>query len=115
MSLARAGLPRDQGKGYELFDKNQLGMTDFAQNLNYRRAVETELSRSIESFNEIERARVHVNIPKQTLFMDKKEESTASVMLKLRPGADLQERQIKGIQHLVSSAIEGLEARQVTI
>jgi flagellar M-ring protein FliF len=115
MSLARNGLPRDQGKGYEIFDKNQLGMTDFAQNLNYRRAVETELSRSIETFTEIERARVHVNIPKQTLFMDKKEEATASVIVKLRPGGDLQERQIRGIQHLVSSAIEGLRARQVTV
>jgi flagellar M-ring protein FliF len=115
MSLARNGLPRDQGKGYEIFDKNQLGMTDFAQNLNYRRAVETELSRSIETFTEVERARVHVNIPKQTLFMEKKEEATASVIVKLRPGGDLQERQIRGIQHLVSSSIEGLRARQVTV
>jgi flagellar M-ring protein FliF len=115
MAMARAGLPRDQGKGYELFDKNQLGMTDFAQNLNYRRAVETELARSIETFNEIEQARIHVNIPKQTLFMDKKEEATASVIIKLRPGGDLNERQVKGIQHLVASAVEGLKARQVTV
>jgi len=115
MALARNGLPRAQNKGYELFDKNQLGMTDFAQNLNYRRAVESELSRSIETFSEVERARVHVNIPKQTLFMDKKEEATASVIIKLRPGGDLQDRQIRGIQHLVASAIEGLRARQVTV
>jgi flagellar M-ring protein FliF len=115
MSLSRAGLPRDQGKGYELFDKNQLGMTDFAQNLNYRRAVETELSRSIETLRAIERARVHVNIPKQTLFMEKKEEPTASVVVMLRPGEDLQERQIRGIQHLVASAVESLRARQVTV
>jgi flagellar M-ring protein FliF len=115
MSLARAGLPRAQGKGYELFDKNQLGMTDFAQNLNYRRAVESELARSIETFNEIEQARLHISIPKQTLFMDKKEEATASVIVKLRPGGDLNDRQVKGIQHLVASAIEGLKARQVTV
>lgn len=115
MALARSGLPRDQGKGYELFDKNQLGMTDFAQNLNYRRAVETELSRSIETFNEVERARIHISIPKQTLFMEKKEEPSASVVIKLRPGGDLQERQIRGIQHLVASSIEGLKARQVTV
>ncbi len=115
MALARNGLPRAQNKGYELFDKNQLGMTDFAQNLNYRRAVESELSRSIETFSEVERARVHVNIPKQTLFMDKKEDATASVIIKLRPGGDLQDRQIRGIQHLVASAIEGLRARQVTV
>ncbi|HSQ41000.1 MAG TPA: flagellar basal-body MS-ring/collar protein FliF [Fibrobacteraceae bacterium] len=115
MSLARAGLPREQGKGYELFDKNQLGMTDFTQNLNYRRAVETELMRSIETFREVETARVHINIPKETIFLEKKEEATASVIIRLRPGQDLQERQIKGIQHLVSSAVEGLRARQVTV
>lgn len=115
MQLARAGLPREQGKGYELFDQNQLGMTDFAQNLNYRRAVETELVRSIESFREVEKARVHISIPKQTLFMEKKEEATSSVIVKLRPGEELKEKQIKGIQHLVSSAIEGLRARQVTV
>lgn len=115
MSLARAGLPREKGKGYELFDKNQLGMTDFTQNLNYRRAVEAELTRSIETFREVEKARVHVNIPKQTLFMEKKEEATASVILKLRSGRELQDKQVKGIQHLVASAIEGLRARQVTI
>jgi flagellar M-ring protein FliF len=115
MSLARNGLPRSQNKGYELFDKNQLGMTDFAQNLNYRRAVEAELSRSIETFSEVEQARVHVNIPKQTLFMDKKEDASASVIIKLRPGGDLQDRQIRGIQHLVSSAVEGLKSRQVTV
>jgi len=115
MALASAGLPKSQGKGYELFDKNQLGMTDFAQNLNYRRAVEAELSRSIESFRAVELARVHVSIPKQTLFMDKKEEPTASVVLKIRSGEDLQDRQIKGIQHLVASAIDGLRARQVSV
>lgn len=115
MQLARSGLPRQQGKGYELFDKNQLGMTDFAQNLNYRRAVETELMRSIETFREVEKSRVHVNIPKQTLFMERKEESSASVIVKLRPGEELKEKQIKGIQHLVASAIEGMRARQVTV
>jgi len=115
MALARGGLPREQGKGYELFDKNQMGMTDFTQNLNYRRAVETELMRSIETFREIEKARVHISIPKQTIFMEKKEEATASVIVKFRPGQELQEKQIKGIQHLVASAVEGLRARQVTI
>lgn len=115
MQLARSGLPRQTGKGYELFDKNQLGMTDFAQNLNYRRAVETEITRSIETFREVEKARVHVNIPRQTLFMERKEEASASVIVKLRPGEVLQERQVRGITHLVASAIEGLVARQVTV
>jgi len=115
MSLARAGLPREQGKGYELFDKNQMGMTDFTQNLNYRRAVEAELMRSIETFREVAKARIHISIPKQTLFMEKKEEATASVIIALHPGEELKPAQVKGIQHLVASAIEGLRARQVTI
>jgi flagellar M-ring protein FliF len=115
MSLSRAGLPRDRDKGYELFDKNQLGMTDFAQNLNYLRAVQAELARSIETFREVESARVHVTIPKQTLFMEKKEEAKAVVIVTLRPGEELQDRQIKGIQHLVASAVESLKARQVTV
>ncbi|MDR2581438.1 MAG: flagellar M-ring protein FliF [Fibromonadaceae bacterium] len=115
MSLARSGLPKSQGKGYELFDRNQLGMTDFAQNLNYRRAVETELARSIESFREVEHARVHVSIPRQTLFMERREEPTASVVIKLRAGEVLEDRQVRGIQHLVASAIDALRARQVQV
>jgi len=115
MSLSRAGLPRDRDKGFELFDKNQLGMTDFAQNLNYLRAVQAELARSIETFREVEKARVHITIPKQTLFMDKERDAKAVVIVTLRPGSELQERQIKGIQHLVASAVDNLKPRQVTV
>ena len=92
MALSRAGLPRDRDKGFDIFDKNQLGMTDFAQNLNYLRALQTELARSIETFREVEKARVHITIPKQTLFMDKEREAKAVVIVTLRPGSDLQER-----------------------
>jgi flagellar M-ring protein FliF len=108
MSLAIAGLPQSKFKSYELFEKKPLGMTDFARDLNYRRAVETELARSIESFREVEQARVHVSIPNQTLLMNKRE-ATGSVILRMRPGEVLQGKQIKGIQHLVESAIDGLD------
>jgi flagellar M-ring protein FliF len=115
MQMARLGLPQTGGQGYEIFDKLNLGMTDFVQNLNYRRALEGELSRTIESLNEVERARVHVTIPKPTLFTEKKEEATASVILKLKPGQEINDRQVRGITHLVASSVEGLKARQVSV
>ncbi len=115
MELARGGLPRKSGKGYELFDETQLGVTDFVQNLNYKRAVETELRRSIETLREVDVARVHLTFPKETIFMESKEEATASVIIKIRPGDELNKRQIRGITHLVASGAEGLKARQVTI
>ncbi len=115
MELARAGLPEQSGKGYEIFDKMQLGVTDFVQNLNYKRAVESELTRSIETLKEISQARVHITVPKRTIFMEKMEEAEASVILKLHPGEEINRKQVRGITHLVSSAVENLKARKVTI
>ena len=115
MQMARLGLPQTGGQGYEIFDKLQLGMTDFVQNLNYRRALEGELQRTIESLHEVDKARVHVTIPKPSLFTEKKEEATASVILKMRAGEEIDERQVRGITHLVASSVEGLRARQVTV
>lgn len=115
MQMARLGLPQSGGQGYEIFDKLNLGMTDFVQNLNYRRALEGELSRTIESLHEVEHARVHVTIPKPSLFTEKKEEATASVILKLKPGEEIDDRQVRGITHLVASSVEGLKARQVSV
>jgi flagellar M-ring protein FliF len=115
MELARNGLPGKGGKGYELFDEVQLGITDFVQNLNYRRAVEVELKRSIETLSEVDAARVHITIPKETIFMEAKEEARASVVLKLHPGDELTDKQVRGMTHLVSSAVVGLKARQVSV
>ncbi len=115
MQMARLGLPQKGGQGYELFDKVKLGMTEFVQNLNYRRALEGELSRTIESLAEVDKARVHVSIPKPSLFTEEKEEATASVILMLRPGAEMTGKQVKGITHLVASSVEGLKSRQVAV
>ncbi len=115
MQMARLGLPQTGGQGYEIFDKLNLGMTDFVQNLNYRRALEGELSRTIESLHEVDKARVHVTIPKPSLFTEKKEEATASVILKMRPGEVINEKQVRGITYLLASSVEGLKARQVTV
>lgn len=115
MELARNGLPEQGGKGYEIFDGAQLGVTDFTQNLNYKRALEGELKRSIETIKEIEYARVHISIPKETIFQEKKEESRASVMIKIRPGQEINKQQVYGITHLVASGVEGLKPRQVQV
>ncbi len=115
MQMARLGLPQKGGQGYEIFDKVKLGMTEFVQNLNFRRALEGELSRTIESLAEVDKARVHVTIPKPSLFSEQKEEATASVILMLRPGAEITPRQVKGITHLLASSVEGLKSRQVSV
>ncbi|MEO6096920.1 MAG: flagellar basal-body MS-ring/collar protein FliF [Fibrobacteria bacterium] len=115
MQMARLGLPQTGGQGYEIFDKLHLGMTDFVQNLNYRRALEGELSRTIESLKEVDKARVHVTIPKPSLFTEKKEEATASVIIKMRAGEEASDRMVRGITHLVASSVEGLKARQVSV
>ncbi|MGL1900936.1 MAG: flagellar basal-body MS-ring/collar protein FliF [Fibrobacterales bacterium] len=115
MELARAGLPQQSGKGYEIFDKMQLGVTDFVQNLNYKRAVEAELTRSIETIKAIDQARVHIAVPKRTIFTEKMEEAEASVIIKIHPGEEITKKQVRGITHLVSSAIDNLKARKVTV
>lgn len=115
MEMARNGLPKQGSQGYALFDKVQLGMTDFVQNLNYQRALEGEISTSIQTLEAVDKARVHLSIPKPSLFREKKEEPSASIVLKLRPGHEMDERQIRGITHLVASSVEGLVARQVTV
>ncbi|OGS35102.1 MAG: flagellar M-ring protein FliF, partial [Elusimicrobia bacterium RIFOXYB2_FULL_49_7] len=115
MTFAKMGLPKSGGIGYELFDKTNLGMTDFVQNLNFKRALEGELARSIESLDEVDRARVHVVIPKETIFIEKQKNATASVVLKLRPGIKLNEKQVTGIANLVAYAVEGLQRKSITI
>jgi len=115
MEMARNGFPKQGNQGYALFDKVQLGMTDFVQNLNHQRALEGEIATSIQTLETVEKARVHLSIPKPSLFREKKEEPSASIVLKLRPSHELDERMIRGITHLVASSVEGLVARQVTV
>jgi len=116
MNMAKDGLPSgDNNTGFELFDKTSFGMTDFQQKLNYKRAIQGELSRTINSLKEVENSRVHYTKRKESLFSDNEEDSKASVTLKLKPGKKLSKQQIQGIVHLVSSAIEGLKPTGVTI
>ncbi len=115
ISLAAEGLPRAGSIGYSIFDKNNLGMTDFLQNLNFRRALEGELTRTIMQLSEVQAARVHIVIPKDRLFREDKKEATASVLLKLKGHASLGRPQIAGISHLVASSVEGLSPENITI
>ncbi len=113
ISLASQGLPRHASMGYSIFDKNNLGMTDFLQNLNFKRALEGELTRTIMQLSEVQAARVHIVMPKDRLFKDDQKDPTASVLLKLR--GTLTKHQIQGISHLVSSSVEGLTPDNIAI
>jgi len=116
LSFIGQGLPSGgKGKGFELFDELKLGATSFVENLNYRRALEGELARTIVRFREVSQARIHLVIPKRSLYWEKQEDPTASVWLKLRGGAGLDRGQVKAVVHLVSGAVEGLSPGNITV
>ena len=113
--LAREGLPKSGRIGFELFDKTNFATTDFAEQVNYRRALEGELERTISSLAEIEKARVHLTFPKDSVFVESRQPAKASVLLNLRRAASLAPENVAAIAHLVASAVEGLSPQQVTI
>ena len=115
LQLAMAKLPQGGGVGFELFDQANFGLTDFAQRVNYQRALEGELGRTIEKIEGVESARVHIVIPQQSLFTEAQKNTTASVVLKLRPGAKLSKSQLQGVSHLVAGSVEGLNAENLTV
>ncbi len=114
MKLAETGVPRGGSVGYEIFDKSStLGSTSFVQNINHIRALEGELARSIRTIDRVQSARVHLVIPEKQLFAREKQETRASIVLKLRGSLD--GGQIKAIQQLVASAVNGLKPGNVAI
>ena len=115
MLAGQNALPGSGGVGFELFDKTNYGMTEFMQNINYKRAIQGELSRTINQMPEVKASRVHIAIPEKTLFTDREKDVTASVFLKIRPGKAISKDQVAGIVHLVSGSIEGLKPDNVTI
>jgi flagellar M-ring protein FliF len=115
MLASSNALPGGSGVGFELFDKTNYGMTEFMQNINYKRAIQGELSRTINQMPEVKASRVHLAIPEKTLFTDRAQEVTASVFLKLRPGRSLSKEQISGIVQLVAGSIEGLKPEKVSV
>lgn len=115
LALAGEGLPQSSVIGYEIFDRTNLGISDFVQKVNYRRALEGELARTILTIEEVEAARVHLVVPDKALFKEDEKPATASVVLKRRTNKPLKAEIVQGIAHLVSSSVEGLEAGNVTI
>jgi flagellar M-ring protein FliF len=115
LEMAGLGLPKTGRIGFEIFDKTNFGMTDFAEHVNYRRAVEGELERSIRALAEVEQARVHVTLPKESVFSESREAAKASVLVGLRPGSRLSGQNVVAIVNLVSSAVEGLTPEAVSI
>ena len=115
MQLASEGLPHGSGIGFEIFNESKLGMTEFAQNVNYQRALQGELSRTINRIGEIESSRVHIVMPEKSLFVEAEEAATVSVVLELQAGKWLSQGQINGIVHLLASSIPRLSPEQVTI
>ncbi len=115
LALASQGLPNSGSVGYSIFDESNLGMTDFLQKLNFRRALEGELSRTISTLNEVQAARVHIVMPEERLFIEQQKDATASIVLKLRHNGGLGKSQVNGITHLVASSVEGLKPNNITI
>ena len=115
LSLAAAGLPKSGRIGFELFDKTNLGASEFTEKVNYRRALEGELERSVTVLAEVEQARVHLTFPKESVFLDAQQPAKASVLVRLRPGAHLAPQNVQAIDHLVASAVEGLSPDAVSV
>src|SRR5919202_1374325 len=112
--MGLAGKPA-AGSGFELFNQPSFGQTEFTQKVNYQRALENELARSIGQMDAVDTARVHLVIPEQTLFSSQQQPTTASVMLKLKPGKHLDTAQARAISNLVAGSVQGLKPQNLTI
>lgn len=115
LSLAGEGLPNGGGVGFEIFDQQRFGESEFSEQIKYHRALEGELSRTIGHLGGVESARVHLVLPSRSLFTSADNSASASVALKLRSGAQLSKEQTRGILHLVASSVRGLDPEAVTI
>ncbi|PKO36676.1 MAG: flagellar basal body M-ring protein FliF [Betaproteobacteria bacterium HGW-Betaproteobacteria-6] len=115
LKLASQGLPRGGMVGFELMENQKFGISQFAEQVNYQRGLEGELARTIQSIGAVQSARVHLAIPKPSVFVREEQKPTASVMLNIYPGRTLDGAQIAGITHLVSSSVPQLPAANVTV
>lgn len=115
IKLASSGALPGEGKGFELFDEQKFGITEFEQHVEYQRALQEELRRTIVQLDEVEQARVHLVLPKRSLFAEEETTPSASIVLRLKTAARLQPEQVQGIINLVTGAVEGLQPENVHI
>ncbi len=115
MEIASKGLLGPGGPGFELFDRDKLTMTEFQEKITYQRALEGELARTIMGIKGVKNVRVHLAMPKESLFVEEEKPAKASVLLELKPGQSLSKESIKGIVNLVSGAVPGLDPQNVAI
>ena len=115
LTLAGEGLPSGGAVGFEIFDQQRFGESEFSEHIKYHRALEGELARTISHLSGVERARVHLVLPERTLFLNKTRTASASVALQLKPGWTMREERVAGIVNLVASSVRGLDGNNVTV
>ena len=115
LELAAGGLPRGGGVGFEIFDRSQIGATEFEQQVSLRRALEGEIARSIMTIDGVKAARVHLVVPERRLFVARQETASASVVLTLRNSTEFGKKEVGSIVHLVSAAVPGLSRSRVSV
>jgi flagellar M-ring protein FliF len=115
LKLAGEGTLRGQGLGFEIFDANKIGQTSFVQNINYQRALQGELARTISELPEVESARVHLVLPAKSLFVEEQTPPSAAVMLKLKGNRSLSPQQVQAVVNLVASSVAGLTQEHITV
>ena len=114
LDLAAVGLPRGN-KGFEIFDDSKLGVTEFQNKVNYLQALQGELTRTIEHLDSVDKARVHIVLPEDSLYKKNEKPATASILLMLKPETKLTTPEVKGIVNLVSHSVQGLAPENITI
>ena len=115
LMMAREGIPANNSVGMELFSQSAIGMTEFTQKVNYQRAMEGELERTIASMEAVEAVRVHIVTPEKTLLAGEQAPTTASATIKVKPGQSLDAVQVRSITHLIASSIEGMKPENVVV
>jgi flagellar M-ring protein FliF len=115
LSLAGAGLPRTGRIGFELFDRVNLGASDFTEQVNYRRALEGELERTVARLSEVDQARIHITFAKESVFLDARQPSKATVVLRLKRAPQISNANVTAIANLMASAVDGLAPESVAI
>jgi flagellar M-ring protein FliF len=115
IALAAKGIPRGGVVGFERFDNSKIGRTSFQEKVDYYRALEGELARTIREMKAVSTARVSIVVPESKLFLEEQRPSTAAVLLKIRPGAEFAQEQARAVVHLVASSVEGLTPDNVTL